>query len=132
LKDLVTFAKDLTITAPDALDKIAYFAQSVMTGVGAADLVKRVKIIKDGRARKDPSAVEGAAIAFVTSPSYEEMATLLEEIGKEGGVRTFRPAVLRACQRALHLCSSDKQISFYDAAVRMREQNRAHGRRRAA
>jgi DNA helicase-2/ATP-dependent DNA helicase PcrA len=39
LRDLVTFARNFDISASDALKQIAEFAQSVMTNVGAADLV---------------------------------------------------------------------------------------------
>jgi DNA helicase-2/ATP-dependent DNA helicase PcrA len=53
---------------------------------------------------------------------------LLVEIGKEGGVRTHRPAVVRACIKALQLCGGTDGLSFYDAAIRMREQNRLVGR----
>src|SRR5260370_210900 len=53
---------------------------------------------------------------------------VLGEIGKQGGVRTHRPAVLRACVRALQLCNGTEGRSMYDAAIRMREQNRLVGR----
>jgi DNA helicase-2/ATP-dependent DNA helicase PcrA len=50
------------------------------------------------------------------------------EIGKEGGVRTHRPAVLRACIKALQLCHGTEGLTFTDAAILMREQNRLIGR----
>jgi hypothetical protein len=53
---------------------------------------------------------------------------LLEAIGAEPGVRTYRPAVVRACMKALQLCAANDGMSFADAAVRMREQNRLLGR----
>jgi len=53
---------------------------------------------------------------------------LLVEIGKEAGVRTHRPAVLRACIKALQLCHGTEGLTFEDAAIRMREQNRLIGR----
>ena len=53
---------------------------------------------------------------------------LLVEIGKEGGVRTHRPAVLRACIKALQLSDGTEGLTFHDAAIRVREQNRLVGR----
>lgn len=128
LKDLVSFAREFNPNGPNALDRLAQFAQSVMTNVGAADLVRRVQSIAHGTARNQPSYAERAALAFVQAPSYGAAVDVLVEIGKEGGVRTHRPAVLRACNSALRLCDSSDELSFHDAAIRMREQNRLVGR----
>jgi DNA helicase-2/ATP-dependent DNA helicase PcrA len=43
-------------------------------------------------------------------------------------VRAHRPAVLRACLRALQLCNGPSGMSFREAAVYVREQNRLQGR----
>ena len=128
LKDLISFARTFVLTAPDALDRIADFAQNVMTNVGAVDLVKRVQSLARGTARKPPTDVERVALAFVQSPSYRIAIDLIVEIGKQGGVRTHRPAVLRCCIRALQLCDCQNGPTFQDAAVTMREQNRLIGR----
>ena len=128
LRDLVSFARDFDLTASDTLARLAQFAQSVMTNVGAADLVQRVQSLTRGTARNPPSDVERAALAFVRVPSHRAAVDLLVEIGKQGGVRTHRPAVLRACIRALQLCHGSDDLSFHDAAIRMREQNRLIGR----
>lgn len=128
LRDLIQFSASLDITTSDALARIAEFAESVMTNVGAADLLKRVESLSQGTARKAPSAVEACALAFVRSPSYAKVRDLLVEMGKEGGVRTHRPAVLKACLRALNACSAPNAPSFQDATLRVREQNRVLGR----
>jgi DNA helicase-2/ATP-dependent DNA helicase PcrA len=128
LKDLVTFAAQLDLHAPGALARIADFAQSVMTNVGAADLVRRVQSLQRGTARNAPSAVESVAVAFDASPTFACAVDLLVEIGKQAGTRTHRPAVLRACIRAMQLCHATPDLTFHDAAVRMREQNRLIGR----
>ena len=49
LKDLVSFARNFDLAAPDALERLAQFAQSVMTNVGAADLVRRVQSLTRAR-----------------------------------------------------------------------------------
>ena len=128
LRDLVSFARNFNLAAPDALERLALFAQSVMTNVGAADLVRRVLSLARGTARNPPTDVERAALAFIRAPSHRGAVDLLVEIGKEGGVRTHRPAVLRACIKGLQLCDGTDGLSFHDAAIRMREQNRLIGR----
>ena len=67
-------------------------------------------------------------MSFVRLPSYRSAVDVLVTIGKEGGVSTHRPAVLRACIKALQLCEGTDGLSFEDAAIRMREQNRLVGR----
>lgn len=128
LRDLVAFARDFDVAAPDALESLTRFAQDLMTNVGAADLVRRVQSLTKGTARRPPSDVERVALTFVRAPSHRAAADLLVEIGKEGGVRAHRPAVRRACIRALELCEGTEGLSFYDAAVRVREQYRLVGR----
>src|SRR5258708_6345543 len=121
LRDLVAFAGRFNLLAPNALNVLAEFAQSTMTNVGAADLIKRVETLEAGRARKTPSDVERVALTFKAEPTPGRAADLLVEIGKEAGVRQHRPAVVRACIKALELCQSDSTVTFVDATVRMRE-----------
>ena len=128
LRDLVLFARDLNLNSPNALQQIAEFAQNLMTNVGAADLVRRVDIISRGAARRDPTDAERAALAFQRDRTHRRVADLLVEVNKDAGVRVYRPAVLRACLHALQTCAGPEGITFHDAAVRMREQNRLRGR----
>jgi hypothetical protein len=128
LRDLVTFARNLDIDAPNALQTIAQFASNVMTNVGPDDLLHRVDTIMRGAARKDPSDVERAAVAFQSDRTHEKVLDLLVELNKDFGVRVYRPPVFRACLRALELCCGPEKSTFLDAAIRMREQNRVLGR----
>lgn len=128
LKDLVAFANTLDLSAANALDVVLDFAQSTMTNVGAQELRRRVASLLRGTARNDPNAVELAALAFLQAPTHQATGQLLEAIGASSGVRAYRPAVVRACMKALQLCAADSGISFADAAVRMREQHRMLGR----
>lgn len=128
LKDLVAFAKRFDLASPQALQHLAEFAQSVMRNVGAADFTQRVSALQRGTARNDPTEAEGIALAFVRDPSHRRAVDVLVEIGKQGGVTPHRPAVLRACIKALQLCEGTEGLSLHDAAVRMREQNRLVGR----
>lgn len=128
LRDLLSFAGSFDVSVPDALERLALFAQSVMTNVGADYLLKRVQSLMNGTARNLPTSVERIAIFFAKAPSYSLAIDLLIEISREGGVRTHRPAILRACIKALQLCDGNCELSLYDAAIRMREQSRLIGR----
>jgi len=128
LRDLVSFAHRLDLSSPEAVRHVAEFAESVMTNVGAADLVKRVETIQAGRARKSPSDAERAALAFQSDRTTSRVADLLVEINKEGGVRAYRPDVLRGCLRALSNCSANDNLTFAQAAIQVREQSRVAGR----
>lgn len=128
LKDLVAFAKRFDLASPQALQHLAKFAQSVMRNVGATDFVQRVSALQRGTARNEPNEAERVALTFVGDPLYRRAADVLVEIGKQGGVTPHRPAVLRACIRALHLCEGTEGLTFHDATIRMRELNRLVGR----
>ena len=128
LRDLVAFARRFDLDALDALDQLAQFAESVMANVGATDFVGRVRAIGDNRRGQAVADSERVALDFVRRPNYLGAVDVLVEIGKLAGVRTHRPAVLRACIRALQLCHGTEGLSLHDAAIRMREQNRLVGR----
>ncbi|MGH6643840.1 MAG: UvrD-helicase domain-containing protein, partial [Bradyrhizobium sp.] len=128
LRDMAQFARTLDFQGADALQKVAEFAASTMTGVGAADLLRRVGVLERGTERRQASDAERAAMAFNAERTPRAAVNLLVEIGKEGGVRTHRPAVLRACLRALQGCDGTEGNTFLDAAIRAREQNRLLGR----
>jgi DNA helicase-2/ATP-dependent DNA helicase PcrA len=128
LKDLVAFSRTFDLDAPNALQRLADFAKSIMRNVAATDLVQRVHSLMRGTARNEPTEAEAAALHFVRAPSFRKAVDVLVEIGKQGGVTPHRPAVLRACIKALQLCEGTEGLSFHDAAIRMREQNRLVGR----
>jgi len=128
LRDFVDFARRFDFNAADAFSKLATFAGDVMTNVGAANLITRVGSLQRGTARKEATETEQAALDFCGAPSPKSGANFLVEINKQAGVRQHRPAVLRACIRALEQCDGKEGNTFYDAAVRIREQNRLIGR----
>jgi DNA helicase-2/ATP-dependent DNA helicase PcrA len=128
LTDLINFARDLDPCSPSAVTHTAEFAQKIMTNVGAADLAKRVTSLLQGTARKDPSDVEAAALALSRNQTHKHVLDLLVAINRDAGVHVFRPAVLRACIDALQISIRGAGITFYEAAVRIREQYRLQGR----
>jgi hypothetical protein len=128
LRDVVDFSRDLDFTRPDALARVVSFAGAVMTNVGAADLMRRVEALERGTARREATDAEQAALRLKASPSPSAAVGLLSELSRQGGVRTHRPAVLRAGITALQSCDGAEGNSFYDTAIRAREQNRMLGR----
>jgi hypothetical protein len=127
LRDLVAFAQRFDVGAEDALGPLSQFAETVMANFGAADFVARVRAI-DRRGQGVVGDAERIAIDFIRRPGHLAAVDVLVEMAKLAGVRTHRPAVLRACVRALQLSGGTEELSFYDAAIRMREQNRLVGR----
>jgi DNA helicase-2/ATP-dependent DNA helicase PcrA len=128
MRDLVDFANGFDLADAKALERIVRFAAIVMTNVGPDDLLARIASLKSGKARKEPSEAEAAAMQFVSTPSYERASALLAAISKDAGVRTHRPPVLRGCHKMLQLCGVQDGPAPYDAAVQVREQSRLIGR----
>lgn len=128
LGDLVRFAEKLDLARPTALQQVVDFAENVMTSIGGADLLRRIDSLQRGRARKEATETEQAALDFVTMPSYAAVRKLLAELGQQSGVRNHRPGILRGCIRALQLAEAPDGPRFYEAAIRVREQIRAVGR----
>lgn len=125
LGGLTSFASSLHLTHADALDVIAAFAETIMNNVGAEDYVERVDALRAGTAQRAANSSEQAGLSFLDSPTYAGVANVLVELGKLPGVSNFRQALFRACLKALQLCTaSGDTISFYDAAVEIREQSR--------
>ncbi|ETF03026.1 UvrD/REP helicase domain protein [Advenella kashmirensis W13003] len=122
LKDLVTFARQLDLSNPNALRQIAEFATSLMTGVGVAHLLTRVETIRGGRARTPASPAEAAAVAFMAAPSHTISIDLLQSLADQPGARVYRPEVLRCCISALRAAGG--KDGFIGAAIQARERNR--------
>jgi len=126
LKDLVTFARQFNLASPNALRQLAEFATSLMTGVGAANLLARVETIRGGRARTPATPAEAAAVAFMAAPSHKTTIDLLQSLADQHGARVYRPEVLYCCISALRAAGGDG--GFNGAAIQARERNRHLGR----
>jgi hypothetical protein len=98
LRELVNLAAGLDLNACDALHKIASFAEELMTNVGAADLINRTGIITRGTARREASATETAAVAFLGDPPTLDGCGV-REVGFATGVQRFSRGVSAKHQR---------------------------------
>lgn len=126
LTDFIDFAECFSFDDPGAIDELIDFAASVMTGIEAASMKKRVNSLKKGTAKKGATVAEAAALSFVASPCPQAANTLLVEINKQSGVRSHRPAILSSCLRTLNSCQ--KAEEFRELAIQVREQQRVVGR----
>ena len=121
LRDLVNFARSFDLSADDALRRLVEFAKNVMTNVEAPEFLRRIDTLNRGAARNPASPAEQAALAFIHAPSLVAAINVLEEIKNKSRVRVYRPTSLRTCVEALKLCSGTEDVSFHDAAIRIRE-----------
>lgn len=128
LADLVSLARTLDLEDPDALDRIAAFADDMMVDAAADDMVARVRRHDAHTQMATVSDAVQAGLAFASRPSYQAAVNLLIELNKQGGVRVHRPAVLSSCLTALSASDSAVPGSFLEAAMRAREEHRSRGR----
>ena len=128
LRDLVDFGDGLDLTASYLLRHVVIFATSVMTNVGADDFLSSVDAHQRGVASKQPTDADQAALDLLASPSFEGVAELISQLNQLGGVRTHRPALLRACFSMLDHCAGPSAPTPGDAARLVREQSRLIGR----
>ncbi len=126
LTDVTEFAREVDLVAPGNLKAALQFAYAVMTGVDQDGLITRAATISAGRHRAPPEAHELAAIQYREVGDAASLIALFEALEAAPGARTFRPEILRACIKALR--SSGPDVSFLEAAKRIREQQRILGR----
>ena len=100
LGDLIGFARRFNPHAADALNQLINFAADLMTQVGAANLLARVEIIRQGRARTPSAPAEAAAVAFSNAPSLGAALHLLLQLEDQANARVFRPEMLHCCRSA--------------------------------
>ncbi|HEX7643472.1 MAG TPA: UvrD-helicase domain-containing protein [Burkholderiaceae bacterium] len=127
LQDMIAFARSFDLTSPNALGQLLSLAQSVMTNVGAPELLRRLGALSRGTARNVASETENLALAFQRAPSYSAAAKVLSELRAMPNVRVHRPAILYAVLKALREASGGV-VSLAEAALRVREENRLVGR----
>lgn len=128
LKDLTSFASTLELGDGHSVKETLEFASSVITNVGVQSMTTRLKTLAAGREQNPASDIELAAIELGENPTLPNVAKLLSECSRQTGCRTFRPAVLRACLRSITMSEASPDISFEEAAIHVREENRAIGR----
>ncbi len=128
LRDLVTFSNLFSLNNPNVLQHLIEFLENLMSNVGGRDLLNRLSVISRGSNRKPPTNVEREAVSFSSQPSFAGALALIAAISEQGGVRTYRPSILNVLTKALLICRDNENISFPEAVIKIREQNRLTGR----
>lgn len=128
LKDLIRFSNDFILSDAYAINHLLTFAHEIMTNVNVTHIQQRLETLLRGAERSEATKVELSALAFRKFPSYKSAVNLLYEISKMEKVRVHRPAVFKACIRALNLCDENSDLTLHDSAIKMREANRLAGR----
>lgn len=128
LRDLTAFGRSYDPGKTGSLVPLVDFATEMMSNLGATDLHRRLESLVKGSARKEATAVESAALAFLAAPSFETALEALEAFEEAPGVRVYRPEVLNVCKAAMR-AAANAECTFYEAVVWARERNRHLGRR---
>lgn len=127
LKTLMTFAGAFSLEAPNVLESLLTFAQSVLTRTDTGDLIRRVDVLRRGTARTPPTPLEALAVRFAATPTFRMAAEILEELKRQPNARAHRPAAFYGSLKALRLAQA-QHSSFPEAALAVREDYRYQGR----
>jgi len=127
LKDLTKFGREFDLSDARALECLLSFAAELMTGVGKAELLRRIQVLGRGTARNEASASESAALDFQRAPSFPLAQIVLRAVEDAPNARVFRPEALRVLQSAFALAALG-HCTFAEAVAQARERNRHLGR----
>lgn len=123
LVEFIQFARVFDPAGANPLGQVVEFAASLMTGVGAAALLERVRVLQYGRPRNPPTQIEAAALAFAQGPSMGEASRLLQAFARQPGTHVYRPEVLRCCLAAMQVAARGT-CTLHAAALQARERQR--------
>lgn len=123
LVELIQFARVFDPAGANPLEQVVEFAASLMTGVGAAALLERVRVLQHGRPRNPPTPIEAAALVFAQGPSVAGASGLLQAFAQQPGAHVYRPEVLRCCLTAMQVAARGT-CTLYAAALQARERQR--------
>lgn len=123
LVELIQFTRAFDPAGANPLRQVVEFAAGLMTGVGAAALLERVRVLQHGRPRNPPTPIEAAALAFAQGPSVAGASRLLQAFAQQPGAHVYRPEVLRCCQTAMQVAARGTR-TLYAAALQARERQR--------
>jgi len=123
LVEFIQFARVFDPAGANPLEQVVEFAASLMTGVGAAALLERVRVLQHGRPRNPPTTIEVAVLAFAQGPSIAAASRLLQAFARQPGTHVYRPEVLRCCQVAMQVAARGTG-TFHAAALQERERQR--------
>lgn len=128
LEDLIVYARCLDQSNNSVVLKTLEFAKNLMTKVAIPKILGRLRSLKAKTAKKPATDIEEAALSLETNPSVQNIKTLLLKCSHQPETRVYRPEILQATMHALSICETSTNMSFEEAAIRVREEKRAIGR----
>ncbi|MFZ1741406.1 MAG: UvrD-helicase domain-containing protein [Pontixanthobacter sp.] len=128
MSELQIFAASFVPSSNNALGQLVTFASSVMTGVSAPELQKRLQSIDAGTNRTPPNDIEHAIIGFREQPNFKEAAVVLSQFSRDVGAKVFRPELLRTAIKTLNSAEASDGRALADLAISIRDQARFSGR----
>ncbi len=129
--EIISAARALDNCNPGRLlDLVLTFAETMMTSVSRAEVIRRVETITAGRNRTPPSEVETAAIKLMTTETRESVLGLIEALERSPGAKIFRRSALIAMKMTVQKAIQISEKSFAETASSVREQRRHYGDRR--
>lgn len=127
LGEMIAAAAEIDVASGMArLAKVLGFARATMTGIDIEAIAKRLESLASGKARTAPTACEAACLACTDDDGFYAMAAVLEALPLAGR-RVFRRQMHASMIEALRRAALRGQ-GLLDAAVSVREQQRAAGR----
>ena len=105
-------------------------ASLMMTGVGKANVLKRMPTILSGRNLTPATSVELAVKGVMESGDTTSVSNLLDSLAVSPDTRIFRKGAFTALKSAVSLSVSDPSKTIGEAAELVRERRRHQGDRR--
>lgn len=131
LQDIMSLAASLDrLDGEDLASQLLEGLSSMMTGIGKASLMKRIKIISAGNNKTEPTPIELAAVNLAINGSRASIANLLQTLELSPDTRIFRTGAFSVLKAAISLSLSDLHTSIRHAAEVVREHRRHQGDRR--
>jgi hypothetical protein len=131
MRDITSIAGYLDVLVGTALvEKILESASTMMTGVGRAQIIKRLPIILAGKNRTPPSDIEEAAKVLFECNSRHSLLRLIDVLEVSPTTRIFRKGAYSALKNAVMISCNDSSKNILQAAEIVREKRRHQGDRR--
>jgi hypothetical protein len=127
IRDFVEFAATFDPVTANSVALLVKFAGSLMTNIGAAQLIQRIDILRRKKARTPPTPMEHIVLSFAENPTFETASSALMQLRNSAHVRLYRPDIYRSTIAAMQAVS-ESQMTFHSAALREREKYRHVGR----
>jgi hypothetical protein len=131
LADITDIASNIDILkGVELADHLLTSISLMMTGVGKANLMKRIAIILAGRNRTPANQIELAIVGVIENSNPNSIANLLSSLELSPDTRLFRRSAFYALKDTIALSISNPLKTTRQAAETIREKRRHYGDRR--